>query len=70
MEMMTVQTEVVEEQEAANHAVAFSAVRTRIETCHGASTGNDAVVLNSNYPASRALEMVGGAVANESGRGG
>ena len=60
----------VEKKEAANHAVVFHAVRTRVKACHRASTGNDAIVLNGNDPVSRALEMVGGAVANKCGRGG
>jgi hypothetical protein len=43
--MVIVQTEVVEKQEAINHAVSFGTIGIWIKACHGASASDNAVML-------------------------
>ena len=60
--MVIVQTEVVEKQEAINHAISFGTIGIWIKACHGASASDNAVMLDGNDPASGSLEMIGGAL--------
>jgi hypothetical protein len=60
----------MEEEESAEHAVAFGLVRSRVVAWDRAGSSSYSFVTGCYHPASGALKMISCTVANDSGRSG